>query len=57
MYSRGPSPPPLDSSQDYKLLGAIEEEGHTILNVERPGNTGDAKDIQFMVRLKFSAFL
>lgn len=48
MYSRGPSPPPLDSSQDYKLLGAIEEEGHTILNVERPGNTGDAKDIQFM---------
>lgn len=48
MYSRGPSPPPLDSSQDYKLLGAIEEEGHTILNVERPGDTGDAKDIQFM---------
>lgn len=28
---------------------ATEEEGHTILLIERAGNTGDVKDIQFTV--------
>ena len=45
----GQSPPPLDSSQDYNLTMATEEEGHTILHIERAGNTGDTKDIQFTV--------
>ena len=49
MYSLGQSPPPLDSSQDYNLIMATEEEGHTILHIERAANTGDIKDIQFSV--------
>lgn len=51
----GQSPPPLDSSQDYNLIMATEKDGHTILHVERAGNTGDAKDIQFTV--SFNRFL
>ena len=51
MYSIGQSPPPLDSSQDYHLVMATEEEGHTFLHFQRAANTGDAKDIQFTVIL------
>ena len=44
------SPPPLDASQDYNLIMATEEEGHTILHIETGAAiTGDTKDIQFTV--------
>jgi len=33
---------------------ATEEEGHTILLIERAGNTGDAKDIQFTVSCRLN---
>ena len=52
MYSIGQSPPPLDSIQDYQLVMATEEEGHTFLHFQRAANTGDAKDIQFTVILQ-----
>ena len=45
MYSTGQSPPLVDSSQDYLLIMATQEEGR----FERAANTGDAKDIQFTV--------
>ena len=49
MYSTGQSPPIVDSSQDYLLIMATEEEGRTILRFERAANTGDAKDTKFTV--------
>ena len=49
MYSIGQSPTPFDSSQDYHLVMATEEDGHTIFHFERAANTGNTKDIQFTV--------
>lgn len=48
MFSTGQSSPHVDSSQDYHFVMTTGEEGYTIF-LKRGANTGDAKDILFMV--------
>lgn len=48
MFSTGQSSPHVDSSRDYHFVMTTGEEGYTIF-LKRGANTGDAKDILFMV--------
>ena len=48
-YTNGYAQPPLDSSQDYKLISASEANGKTTLEFERKRDTGDKNDVQFTV--------
>lgn len=57
MYSIGQFPLPLDSSQEYHLAVATEEEGHNILHFDRAAITGDTKEILFTVIVYFSRML
>ena len=44
--------PSRDASQDYKLIRAMEEGGKTYVDFYRNTTTGDAKDVQFMVKFR-----
>ena len=44
--------PSKDASQDYKLIRAMEEGGKTYVDFYRNATTGDAKDVQFMVKFR-----
>ena len=46
------NPSPIDVSQDYKLIRAMEEGGKTYVDFYRNATTGDAKDVQFMVKFR-----
>lgn len=49
-YATGLSLPPLDMSQDWKLISGEMEDGHTIIEVERKLTTCDEQDIDITVR-------
>ena len=44
--------PSKDASQDYKLIRAMEEGGKTYVDFYRNATTGDAIDVQFMVKFR-----
>ena len=41
--------PPLDASQDFKLLNASESGGWTRISFQRKPDTGDTKDVKITV--------
>ena len=43
-YADARSLPRLDEQQDWKLIDAIEQDGYTIIEMERPLETCDSRD-------------
>lgn len=50
-WSTSTGTPPQDANQNYNLIAASESGGFTVVEFSRDALTGDAKDVQFMVRL------